>query len=68
MTTVGSAPKQTSPLLRRALWCGVVILVLIGVATAIARAVFLDDLGTRLEPFRQQGLSALHPGRRVARS
>ena len=59
MTTVGSAPKQTSPLLRRALWCGVVILVLIGVATAIARAVFLDDLVTRGERFRQQRLSTL---------
>ncbi|HEX9878193.1 MAG TPA: DUF2306 domain-containing protein [Gammaproteobacteria bacterium] len=46
-------------MLRRALWCGVVILVLIGVATAIARAVFLDDLVTRGERFRQQRLSAL---------
>jgi len=33
--------------------------VLIGVATAIARAVFLDDLVTRGERFRQQRLSAL---------
>ncbi len=51
--------NQTPLWLRRALWCVLVILVLIGVATAIARAVFLDDLVTHGERFRQQRLSAL---------
>ena len=59
MQTVDRAQNLTPLWLRRALWCGVVLLVLIGVAAAIARAVFLDDAGAQLEPFRQQLLSAL---------
>ena len=59
MKTVQSAVNPTSPSIRRAVWCGVVILVLIGVATAIGRAVFLDDFVTRGERFRQRGLSAV---------
>lgn len=35
------------------------MLVLLGTAAAIGRAVFLDDFVTRGEPFREQALSAL---------
>ncbi len=59
MKTNGSVPNLTPLWLRRALWSGVVILALLGVAAAIGRAVFIDDLVTRAEPFRQQMLSAL---------
>jgi uncharacterized membrane protein len=50
---------RSSRLLVGALWCGVVLLVLIGVTAALGRSVFLSDLATRAEPFRQQVLDAL---------
>lgn len=42
------------------LWSVVIPLVALGVAAAIARTVFIADLGTRLEPFRQRTFDALH--------
>lgn len=44
----------------RALWGLVIPLVALGVAAAISRAVFIADLGTRLEPLRQWTFDALH--------
>jgi uncharacterized membrane protein len=44
----------------RALWCLVIALVALGVAAAISRTVFISDLGTSLEPFRQLTFDALH--------
>ena len=44
----------------RALWCLLIPLVALGVSAAIARSVFLEDLGTRLDPFRQRTFDALH--------
>jgi uncharacterized membrane protein len=48
----------TSPWLIRAVWLGVIVLVMIGVASGIARGVFIDDFATRLEPMRQGLLDA----------
>ena len=59
MNTVASVPNVTELWLRRILWCGVVMLALLGVAAAIGRAMFLDNLVTGAEHFRQQMLSAL---------
>jgi hypothetical protein len=42
-----------------ALWCSVVVLVLVGVTAAFARVAFPSDLATRMEPLRQQLLDAL---------
>ncbi len=46
--------------LTRAVWRAVGLLVLLGVAAAVGRGVFLADLATRGEPFRQQLLYAFH--------
>ena len=46
--------------LTRALWCAVGLLVLLGVAAAVGRGVFLADLVSRAEPFRQQLLYAFY--------
>ena len=43
-----------------ALWCGVVVLVVVGLGAAVGRGIFRADLGTRMEPVRQQILAALH--------
>jgi uncharacterized membrane protein len=51
---------RPSPLLVGALWCAIVLLVLIGVTAALGRGMFPSDLATRAEPFRQQLLDALH--------
>lgn len=55
-------PRPKSPVLLRLIWIGAVVLVVIGVVSAIGRGVFLDDFGARLEPGRQATLDAL--GRR----
>src|SRR5512134_2828891 len=46
-------------LARIAVWCAVVLLVALGVAAAIARALFVDDLAARLEPSRRSILRSL---------
>ena len=51
--------QPTSPLLIRAAWFGVILLAMIGVAAAIGRGVFLDDLATRIEPERQAFMESL---------
>ena len=56
----GTTRTPTSRVLVGTLWCGVVLLVLIGVTAALGRGVFPSDLATRAEPFRQQLLDALH--------
>src|SRR5580765_791659 len=43
-----------------ALWCGVALLVIVGVTAVVGRGVFLGDFATRAEPVRQQVLTALH--------
>jgi len=44
----------------RALWCGVALLVLVGMGATIGRGVFHADFATRADPVRQQVLAALH--------
>ena len=51
--------RVTPSWLSRGLWCGIVLLVAIGVAASIGRGVFLSDFATRAEPLRQQVLHAL---------
>ena len=58
MSTAQPIP-QTPPLLLRAIWSVVIGLVLIGVAAAIARALFPTDLITYAEPFRTRVLASL---------
>ena len=52
--------SRVSVLRVRVLWCLLIPLVALGVAAAIGRTVFIADLGTRLEPFRQRTFDALH--------
>ena len=52
--------SRTPPLAIRGLWCGVVLLGMIGVAAALGRGVFPADLTSGAEPFRQRLLRALH--------
>lgn len=59
MKNARPAPGVTPSWLTRGLWCGVVLLVAIGVAASLGRGVFLSDFGARLEPFRHQVLRAL---------
>src|SRR4051812_31241725 len=56
--TVHPADGSTPALLTRALWCTVGLLVLVGVAAAVGRTVFLEDMATRAEPSRRQLLQA----------
>ncbi len=44
---------RTFPVLAGAIWCTLVLLVLIGVTAALARVVFPSDIATRMEPMRQ---------------
>jgi hypothetical protein len=44
---------RTSAVLAGAIWCTVVLLVLIGVTAAVARGLFPSDIATRLDPMRQ---------------
>ena len=46
--------------LTRALWAGVLLLVMIGVGAAIGRGLFVDDFLTRADPVRQRIMDALH--------
>jgi uncharacterized membrane protein len=57
-----AAPTRThtSRVIVGAVWCGVVLLVLVGVTAALGRSVFPTDLATRAEPFRQQLLDAFN--------
>jgi hypothetical protein len=49
---------RTSPALAGAIWCTVVLLVLIGVTATLARGLFPSDIVTRMEPVRQYLLDA----------
>mgnify|MGYP003455384459 CR=1 FL=1 len=42
-----------------AMWCGVVVLVSVGVAAALGRGMFATDLVARVEPFRTRVLRGL---------
>src|SRR4029077_4829644 len=42
------------------LWCAVVLLAVIGVTAAVNRAAFPADAVTRVDPLREQLLTALH--------
>lgn len=46
--------------MKRLLWCGALLLALIGVTVAIARAVWTGDLATRAMPMEQRIAGALH--------
>ncbi len=43
-----------------ALWCGVVLLVVVGAAASVGRSVFRGDLAIRADPVRQKLLVAFH--------
>ncbi len=60
MSNDRASRKRTPRLLILALWSAVVLLATIGVAAAIGRGAFPADLTTRLEPFRQRVMNALH--------
>ena len=51
---------NTPPALIAGLWCGVVLLAMIGVVAALGRGAFPADLTTRADPFREQLLRSLH--------
>jgi uncharacterized membrane protein len=59
MKTRALERQPTSPLLIWALWLGVILLAMIGVGSAIGRAVFLDDFAARIEPQRQALMESL---------
>ena len=58
--------QPTSPLLIWAAWFGVILLAMIGVASAIGRGIFLDDFATRIEPGRQAFMDGLRDDPRAA--
>jgi uncharacterized membrane protein len=60
METKALDRQPTSSLLIWAVWLGVILLAMIGVASAIGRAVFLDDFAARIEPGRQAFMESLH--------
>jgi uncharacterized membrane protein len=43
-----------------ALWCGVALLVIVGVGAVIGRGVFPSDFATRADPVRERVLAAFH--------
>jgi len=43
----------------RAVWCAVVLLVLLGVGAAVGRTIFVADFVTRAEPYRQHLFESL---------
>lgn len=45
---------RTTRSVRIVLWCGVGLLVTIGMVAALGRGLFVADFATRAEPFRQQ--------------
>jgi uncharacterized membrane protein len=57
MSAGGSS--RPCPRLVLAVWSGVVLLGIIGVAAALARAAFVDDLATRIDPFRDSMMRLL---------
>jgi uncharacterized membrane protein len=46
--------------LGHALWCGVALLVIVGVGAAVGRGVFPGDFATRADPVREHVLGTLH--------
>lgn len=50
---------ETRPFVIFILWCGVIVLAIIGVAAATGRGVFPTDFAARAEPIRQQFLHSL---------
>jgi uncharacterized membrane protein len=47
-------------LVEYALWCCVALLVIVGVGAGVGRGVFHADFATRVDPFREHVLGALH--------
>ena len=60
MKTALAARDARTPQRTAGLRCGLILLVTIGVAAAVGRVIFLEDLATRAEGVRQQVLQALH--------
>jgi uncharacterized membrane protein len=60
MKTDDATRSKVSPWLAPALWAVAAVLVIIGVAAAIGRVVFADDVMTRADPVRQWLMDALH--------
>jgi uncharacterized membrane protein len=60
MRTDHAIHRQPPAFVVRALWCGVALLVLVGMGATIGRGVFHADFATRADPIRQQVLAALH--------
>lgn len=52
-------PRPARSTLGLVMWSGVALLVFIGVAASVGRAVFIDSLASRAEPLREQTLRAL---------
>ena len=51
--------NRTPPVLSLALWCAVGLLTAIGLVAALARSLYLADLGARLDPVRTQLMDRL---------
>ena len=51
--------SRMSPLLVRFAWTAIVVLVAIGVAASVARWIFVGDLATRFEPYRERMLAGI---------
>ncbi len=60
MQNANTTGRSVPAFLTRAVWWVVGLLALLGVGAAVGRSVFLADLVTRAEPFRQQLLHGLH--------
>ena len=60
MTTIPSTHGRAPQSLVRLLWAVTALLVIVGVVAAIGRVAFTDDLTTRIDPLREQLMSALH--------
>src|SRR5438105_5726506 len=56
----GTRNKNSPSVLVAGLWCGVVLLAMIGVVAALGRGVFPADFTTRADPLREQLLHAFH--------
>ncbi len=51
--------RPISPFLIRVAWIGVLLLVMLGVGSALGRGMFIDDFAARIEPGRQRFMEAL---------
>lgn len=51
--------RPISPFLIRVAWIGVLLLVMLGVGSALGRGMFIDDFAARIEPGRQRFIEAL---------